>query len=44
MAFGVVAGLSFIALFFFSKLLMFFSDKLEEWAERLMRKFKWKKD
>lgn len=43
-AFGVIAGLSFIALFFFSKLLMFFSDMLEDWADGLMRKIRKKND
>ncbi|KAI0966928.1 hypothetical protein F4678DRAFT_447735 [Xylaria arbuscula] len=31
-AFAVIASISFVALFFFSRLLMFFSDTLDEWA------------
>ena len=34
-AFAVIASVSFVSLFFFSRLLMFFSDVLDEWAERI---------
>ena len=33
--FAVVATISFLSLFFFSRLLMFFSDVLDEWAEAI---------
>ncbi|KAK8048560.1 hypothetical protein PG994_010290 [Apiospora phragmitis] len=33
--FAVVASISFLSLFFFSRLLMFFSDILDEWAEAI---------
>ncbi|KAK8090085.1 hypothetical protein PG997_005046 [Apiospora hydei] len=33
--FAVVATISFLSLFFFSRLLMFFSDILDEWAEAI---------
>lgn len=33
--FAVVATISFLSLFFFSRLLMFFSDVLDEWAETI---------
>ncbi|KAI1423080.1 hypothetical protein F5Y12DRAFT_560606 [Xylaria sp. FL1777] len=35
-AFAVIASVSFVSLFFFSRLLMFFSDTLDEWAVRFM--------
>ena len=46
----MVATISFLSLFFFSRLLMFFSDVLDEWAEAisgwpriiLEKVFKWK--
>ncbi|KAI0125762.1 hypothetical protein BJ170DRAFT_446288 [Xylariales sp. AK1849] len=31
-AFAVIAGVSFVSLFFFARVLMFFSDVLDEWA------------
>ncbi|KAK6843172.1 hypothetical protein PG995_002173 [Apiospora arundinis] len=34
--FAVVATISFLSLFFFSRLLMFFSDVLDEWAEKIL--------
>ncbi|TGJ88154.1 hypothetical protein E0Z10_g513 [Xylaria hypoxylon] len=34
-SFAVIASLSFLALFFFSRLLMFASDTLDEWASRI---------
>ncbi|KAI0426801.1 hypothetical protein F5Y09DRAFT_50152 [Xylaria sp. FL1042] len=39
-AFAVIASLSFLALFFFSRLLMFFSDTLDEWAIRIAAWFR----
>ncbi len=37
-SFAVIGGLSFIALFFFGRLLMFFSESLEDWSDRLFRR------
>jgi hypothetical protein len=34
-SFAVIATLSFIALFFFGRLLMFFSDKIDDWNARI---------
>jgi Kef-type K+ transport system membrane component KefB len=34
-SFAVIASLSFISLFFFSRLLMFASDTLDEWASQI---------
>ncbi len=31
-AFAVIASVSFVSLFFFSRLLMFFSDVMDDWA------------
>lgn len=42
MALGVIAGLSFIALVFFSRLLMFFGDVVEDWTDHMGR-WLWKK-
>ncbi|KAI1351180.1 hypothetical protein F5Y01DRAFT_283638 [Xylaria sp. FL0043] len=39
-AFAVIASISFVALFFFSRLLMFFSDTLDEWAIRIAAWFR----
>ncbi|KAI1365061.1 hypothetical protein F5Y08DRAFT_194530 [Xylaria arbuscula] len=39
-AFAVIASVSFLALFFFSRLLMFFSDTLDEWAIRISASFR----
>ncbi|KAI0914147.1 hypothetical protein F4824DRAFT_447013 [Ustulina deusta] len=39
-AFAVIASLSFVCLFFFSRLLMFFSDTLDEWAVRIVAWFR----
>jgi len=36
-AFVVVIGVSFMALFFFSRMLMFLSEILEEWATSAVR-------
>ncbi|KAK6072515.1 ADP-ribosylation factor [Seiridium cupressi] len=33
--FGITAGISFICLFFFGRMLMFFSDVLDDWAEKI---------
>jgi hypothetical protein len=33
--FAVIAGSSFMGLFFFSRLLMFFTEVLEDWANNL---------
>nr|XP_036583354.1 ADP-ribosylation factor [Colletotrichum truncatum]KAF6792397.1 ADP-ribosylation factor [Colletotrichum truncatum] len=38
--FSVIAGLSFISLFFFSRMLEFLSDVLEGWADAASRKFR----
>ncbi|KAK5633194.1 hypothetical protein RRF57_008908 [Xylaria bambusicola] len=38
-AFAVIASISFVALFFFSRLLMFFSDTLDEWSVQIMAWF-----
>ncbi|KAI0542912.1 hypothetical protein GGR58DRAFT_450011 [Xylaria digitata] len=39
-AFAVIASLSFVALFFFSRLLMFASDTLDGWASRISAWFR----
>ncbi|KAI0508545.1 hypothetical protein F5B22DRAFT_659147 [Xylaria bambusicola] len=39
-AFAVIASISFVALFFFSRLLMFFSDTLDEWSVQIMAWFR----
>ncbi|KAI0409072.1 hypothetical protein F4802DRAFT_311446 [Xylaria palmicola] len=39
-AFAVIASLSFVCLFFFSRLLMFFSDTLDQWASQIMEWFR----
>ncbi|KAI0443131.1 hypothetical protein F4803DRAFT_516336 [Xylaria telfairii] len=36
-SFAVIASLSFLCLFFFSRLLMFASDTLDEWASQIMQ-------
>ncbi|KAI0489518.1 hypothetical protein F4859DRAFT_154353 [Xylaria cf. heliscus] len=36
-SFAVIASLSFLCLFFFSRLLMFASDTLDEWASHIMQ-------
>ncbi|CAK7222676.1 hypothetical protein SBRCBS47491_004940 [Sporothrix bragantina] len=36
-AFGVIAGISFLSLFFFSKVLMFLSERLDHWADGAAR-------
>ncbi|KAI0872336.1 hypothetical protein GGS24DRAFT_491560 [Hypoxylon argillaceum] len=35
-SFAVIASVSFVSLFFFSRLLMFFSDTLDAWASHIM--------
>lgn len=37
-SFAVLAGLSFIALFFFGRLLELFSEKADSWSERWFRR------
>ncbi|KAH8157962.1 hypothetical protein CIB48_g10284 [Xylaria polymorpha] len=39
-SFAVIASLSFLCLFFFSRLLMFASDTLDEWASHIMQWFR----
>ncbi|KAI1826464.1 hypothetical protein F4861DRAFT_545994 [Xylaria intraflava] len=39
-SFAVVASISFVSLFFFSRLLMFFSDTLDTWASQIMTWFR----
>ncbi|KAI1436575.1 hypothetical protein GGR50DRAFT_692981 [Xylaria sp. CBS 124048] len=39
-SFAVIASVSFVCLFFFSRLLMFFSDTLDEWAAQIMASFR----
>ncbi|GAP90467.1 putative adp-ribosylation factor protein [Rosellinia necatrix] len=39
-AFAVIASVSFLSLFFFSRLLMFFSDTLDLWASHIMMSFR----
>lgn len=39
-SFAVIASLSFVCLFFFSRLLMFFSDTLDGWAIQIMLWFR----
>lgn len=46
-AFAVIASVSFVSLFFFSRLLMLFSDMMDEWAafildrgNNVLRRFK----
>ncbi|KAI0421015.1 hypothetical protein F5X98DRAFT_289200 [Xylaria grammica] len=39
-SFAVIASLSFVALFFFSRLLMFASDTLDEWASSISKWFR----
>ncbi|KAI2635024.1 hypothetical protein GGS21DRAFT_490233 [Xylaria nigripes] len=39
-SFAVIASVSFISLFFFSRLLMFFSDTLDEWAIQITEWFR----
>ena len=36
-AFGVIAGVSFLSLFFFSKVLMFLSERLDHWTDGAAR-------
>lgn len=36
-AFAVIASISFLSLFFFSKVLMFLSERLDHWADRATR-------
>ncbi|KAI1754988.1 hypothetical protein F4782DRAFT_527718 [Xylaria castorea] len=39
-SFAVIASVSFLCLFFFSRLLMFASDTLDEWASHIMQWFR----
>lgn len=39
-SFAVIASVSFLSLFFFSRLLMFFSDTLDDWASKIMGLFR----
>ncbi|TRX98131.1 hypothetical protein FHL15_000776 [Xylaria flabelliformis] len=39
-SFAVIASVSFLCLFFFSRLLMFASDTLDEWASQIMQWFR----
>ncbi|CAJ2513303.1 Uu.00g014220.m01.CDS01 [Anthostomella pinea] len=39
-SFAVIASVSFVSLFFFSRLLMFFSDVMDDWASHIARWFR----
>lgn len=40
-SFAIIASISFIGIFFFSRLLMFFSEVLEEWVIRTSNRLRW---